>query len=38
MKVPPPLPPIKIVIVHGVVLREYWVILFGLRFDMVAFW
>ena len=40
MKVSPSLlvPPMKIVIVHRVVLSECWVILFGLRFDMVAFW
>ena len=39
MKVSPSLfvPPIKIVIVHWVVLSECLVILFGLRFDMVAF-
>ena len=30
--------PIEIVIVHRVVLSECWVILFGLRFDIVAFW
>ena len=31
-------PPIKIVIAHWVVLSECWVILFGLRSDMVVFW
>ena len=40
MKVSPSLfvPPVKFVIVHRVVLSECWVILFGLRFDMAAFW
>ena len=37
MKVSPSLALIKIVILLRVVLSEYWVILFGLRFDMVTF-